>query len=72
MNAAQLHAIVAPHVSRDIGVDAKWGSYVQLSLREEDRATMHAQYMGEVRADDETSRFVVTEFHDGSHSFAWN
>lgn len=72
MNTHQLHAIVAPHVAAEVGPDAKWGSYVELTLSEEDKRTMHAQYMGEVRDDGEMSRFIVSEFKDGTHSFHWN
>ncbi len=72
MNRAQIHAIVEPHVKADMGYGARWGSYRELSLSDEDKRTMVAQYMGEVHDDEGMGRFIVTEWHDGSHTFQWN
>ena len=72
MNHAQIHAVVEPRVKADMGHGARWGSYRELALSEEDTATMAAQYMGEVHDDEGMSRFIVTELHDGSHAFHWN
>ena len=36
MNHAQIHAVVEPRVKADMGHGARWGSYRELSLSEED------------------------------------
>ena len=72
MNRAQVHAIVEPHVKAEVGHNAKWGPYRELTLDDVEKQTIAAQYMGEVHGEEDMSRFIVTEYKDGTHHFHWN